>query len=150
MFSKHYITTACYNFILQPYYPLHNIMHMYRPLHTISASLVLQLCARHHSTVPATLPNHERDQQALQRFLAGYTPYENAAAAVWRSLWSLPISGLAWDQLPESERKLVIMKVLQNHPWPHCISTLQLTGIKQARKLLRQALARGFHWTLSN
>ena len=35
MFSKHYITTACYNFILQPYYPLHNIMHMYRPLHTI-------------------------------------------------------------------------------------------------------------------
>ncbi|HAU13571.1 MAG TPA: hypothetical protein DCS92_07685 [Gammaproteobacteria bacterium] len=116
----------------------------------LPASLVLQLCARHHSTVPATLPNHERDQQALQRFLAGYTPYENAAAAVWRSLWSLPISGLAWDQLPESERKLVIMKVLQNHPWPHCISTLQLTGIKQARKLLRQALARGFHWTLSN
>lgn len=106
----------------------------------LAPDLVLTLCHK----MDATIFSYERDQSALQQFLAGYTPYENVVAGLWRIIWSCHMQGSPWNDLPELERHLVVMKVLQNQSWEACISILALTGKKQARAVLRQAIAR---WT---
>lgn len=106
----------------------------------LAPDLVLTLC----QNIGLTVRGYERDQVALRQFLAGYTPYENVAPGLWRMLWSETMQNLPWGELPEAQCKLAVMKVLQNQSWEACISTLGLTGNKQARQLLRQAIA---HWT---
>jgi tRNA(Met) cytidine acetyltransferase len=87
---------------------------------------------------------YERDQGDLQRYLSHSTTFENVAPAIWRMLWGRFIKARHWHSADDCGRRLVVMKVLQNHPWEICIDGLGLTGIKQARSLLRQSIA---EWT---
>lgn len=87
---------------------------------------------------------YERDQGDLQRYLSRSTTFENVAPAIWRMLWGRFIKERHWHSADDCGRRLVVMKVLQNHPWEICIDGLGLTGIKQARSLLRQSIA---EWT---
>lgn len=83
----------------------------------------------------------ERDQRNLDKYVAGYTPYENVAPSIWRMLWTRP-----WDigrQVADvgPGRGLLVMKGLQNRPWEECIARLGLSGKKQARNILRQSIS---------
>ncbi|MEE2731754.1 MAG: GNAT family N-acetyltransferase [Pseudomonadota bacterium] len=87
---------------------------------------------------------YERDQISLQRYLANWTPLENVAPSLWRLLWTLYAANGRSPALDATGRRLLVMKVLQNHSWQHCIDALGLSGIKAARSCLRQAIE---HWT---
>lgn len=110
----------------------------------LEPDLVLTLAAR----FPVREPFHERDQLAVARYVAGYVPYENVAASLWRWFWAVYPALNAAREITEIEadgRRLLVMKLLQNHPWPHCIELLSLLGIKQARQILRDTVALFYH-----
>lgn len=81
-----------------------------------------------------------QDQHGLEQYLSGYAVYENVAVTLWRSLWSRYRSVQHWASLSDQQKQLIVIKVMQNHSWKHCIAILKFSGQKQARQQLRQAL----------
>ncbi|RLT98032.1 tRNA(Met) cytidine acetyltransferase TmcA [Ketobacter sp.] len=107
----------------------------------LPADLVVGLMA----DAPASgIRYHERDQIGLQRYLANWTPLENVAPSLWRLLWGRYAANGRSPALDITGRRLLVMKVLQNHTWQDCIDALGLSGIKAARSCLRQAVEQ---WT---
>ena len=94
--------------------------------------------------IETKVDSYERDQSDLQRFLSNSTTYENVAPAIWRLIWRHYMKDKRWQNVDETGCGLIVMKLLQNHPWEVCIDRLGLAGIKQARSLLRQSIA---EWT---
>lgn len=106
----------------------------------LSVDLVLTLL----DLIETRVDYYERDQSELQRYLSHSTPYENVAPAIWRLIWGRFMASRRWQNVDKIGRGLIVMKLLQNHPWELCIDSLGLTGIKQARSLLRQSIE---EWT---
>ena len=102
----------------------------------LPAEMILTLMEKMDTSVQY----YERDQVALRQYLSHCTPYENVAPSLWRLLWGrYPLAGHGTKKdIPGYQ--LVVMKVLQNLTWESCIEQLALTGIKEARTVLRQSL----------
>lgn len=103
----------------------------------LEPSLVLELM-RHQQPV---VIKFERDQLALERYVSGYTPYENVAASLWRWFWADCDRFSQFLSADEVGTQLLVMKLLQKQSWQVCIEALDLSGNKQARSMLKDTVA---------
>jgi len=119
-----------------------NLTDVHRAL---PVDLVLQVVfmAAQQSAVNVSLLS--RDQRFLSDYLAGYKTYENGSASLFRWVWYW-----LWNRLPHWKTvaevpwqtfEVVILKVIQNRSWSEIVEMMELTGNKQARKQLKEALS---------
>lgn len=110
----------------------HQLLDTHRHL---PADLVLAIMHQGQFTVAY----YERDQVRLRRYLAGYAKYENVVASLWRCLWHGSARQGRLSLTPG--RQLLVMKVMQGLSWADSVQPLGLSGIREAREQLRQAVA---------
>ncbi len=107
------------------------------PLQTLEPGVALELLQR--ASAPPSLTAAELHE------LGGFAFARRGFEASLVPLWRLTCRGLADPAaaaaLPPAGRNLLLLRVLQRHPWDDCVQALGLAGRGEALELLRESVA---------
>jgi len=108
------------------------------PLQQLDVKIGLALLAQLDEVLPITMD--EQDKKDLKNFARDNRGYE----LTLQPIWQLSLQALIKFQgeLTEQQQTVLLIKILQRHPWPQVAKELGLPGRAKAIALLKETIAR--------